>query len=337
MSISDLNPLGNGNSNGTTLADLLPKTALQAIYHDITGKTENLSKRLSGDKLINLSNIDHLYAMIIEQIGQYDVMFGPTVTIVLKNINDKSITYSSWERFKNLMISNHDITSEIAIKFEFVIQNPQTSITQRCIINVGLDSSLPIIHEQRAESKPESEHFGLIFFFRQKWPVVHISIDFVDFLVARVFMGIIEEWFNTLNNTPLQKLNSFMFRRMELIRLIFSQFGRIGIASFLLAFVIYKDNLINLNNLTISLTIGLIVWAIFNILQSYVLNSVAKRLSSNVIPAVILLSEKDNSCYREILNSINSAKTTAYAILATLVFGIFVNVLSSYLYAYLST
>ena len=113
--------------------DRLPKTALQAIYHAVTGKTENMTKELKGSVVINYSDIDILYGMVMDQLGHYDPICPPTVTLVVRHAEEKSVTYSSWERFKVLQTHHLDVTSEVIIKFEFVIRLPNTSTDQRCV------------------------------------------------------------------------------------------------------------------------------------------------------------------------------------------------------------
>jgi hypothetical protein len=75
--------------------DSLPKTALQAIYHAVTGKTESMSKSLRGNVLVTSADFDRLYQMLREQMGHYTLLAEPTVTVVVKCDSSRTVTYSS--------------------------------------------------------------------------------------------------------------------------------------------------------------------------------------------------------------------------------------------------
>jgi len=313
----------------------LPKTALQAIYHAVTGKTESLAKELKGNVIVTSADIDRLYGMLLDQLGIHEKVIDPTVTVVVKQANEKSVTYSSWERYKKLLLNNHEITSEISLKLEFVIQLPETPQHQRCIVNVNLDSALPVISEKKAFS--DMEPLGMFIFFRREWPTVDLSIDFVDFLVAKSFVNVVEEWFGTLQHTPQKKFNNFLLRHYQVLRESLGQFGRIGLAAFLGGYVWFNDGEINsLGDLTLAVALGLLIWAVFLVLKSPIERKLLKRLTLNIIPSVIILTEGDERTYSEIESSLNSPLNTLLTYLVTAILSLFVNVGSSYLYTYLS-
>ena len=80
--------------------DLLPKTALQALYHAVTGKTETYSKTLSKNVVITYHSFEQLYHRIKQQIAHYTLLADPTVTVIVKHADSKTVQYSSiWERF----------------------------------------------------------------------------------------------------------------------------------------------------------------------------------------------------------------------------------------------
>ncbi|WP_324131914.1 hypothetical protein [Bosea sp. (in: a-proteobacteria)] len=325
------------NNDGLTIRSL-PKTALQAIYHAATGKTENLSKGLSGNVVIKHSDFDRLYRMLIDQTDIYEQVIAPVVTVVVKNANDKTVTYSSWERFLALQVNNHDITSDAVIKIEFVLKLPNTAVSQRCVINIDLDSSLPII-DRGSKNSSNDDGFGFFILFAQReWKTVQISIDFVDFLVAKAFVNITEEWFSSLEKTPTSKLNESLLSKYEVIRGCLSQSGRIGIAIFLIGYIYFSGSQSeSLSRLVYAISVGLLIWAGFSIFDSYISKLLFRRIYKNVIPTVILISEGDNSSYKKITENLNSPSNTIIIFCITIIINILLNVIASYIYAYLSS
>lgn len=151
----------------------LPATAIQAIYHAVTGKTENLSKYFHGNVKINAGDISRLHQMIMDQVGHYDLEADPTVTIVVKTEDSKAYTYSSWERYVGLSTSNYEITSSILLKYEFLVRLPNGGGLQRCIISIDLDSALPVILRSR-KSKSEIDEIGFFLFMASEWRTVDV-------------------------------------------------------------------------------------------------------------------------------------------------------------------
>lgn len=155
----------------------LPKGALQAIYHAVTGKTESLSRDLSGNVICTTADLDRLQGMLLDQFDIYPKEVGPTTTIVVKTADDQAITYSSWERFKVLRVDAHDITSEVIIKNESIFRLPNTPTPQRCIVNITIDSSLPLISKTKEEDDDDAEGFIYFLAIRPNWKTVSIKID----------------------------------------------------------------------------------------------------------------------------------------------------------------
>ncbi len=314
----------------------LPKTALQAIYHAVTGKTESLTKSLSGNVIVKSEDIDQLFLMIVDQTNHYSLKFNPTVTVVVKCENEKSIVYSSWEKYQALRVSNHDVTSQVSIKFEFVMRLPNTELDQRFTINVSIDSALPVFSSEAFQERLDPG-FGAFFILNNPWRTIEISIDFVDFLVAKIFCGVVEEWFSRLQKSTQPKFNEIMLNNFSTISSTMGQFGRIGMATFLLSYALLMDvQSINLWSTIVAVAIGLLIWSSIIILDNKVTKVVFSRISRNIIPTVVLLNESDRTSYDKLLARRNSAFNTVVAIAASGLFAVSMNILASYIYSAVS-
>ncbi|WP_156829170.1 hypothetical protein [Amorphus coralli] len=331
---SDKSELSNDDLLENASVDKLPRSALQAIYHAVTGKTESLSKILRGNVVISAQDFNNLYERICDQLELYNVEMGPTVSVVVKHASDKSVTYSSWERFQSLRVQNHEITSEIILRLEFVITLPQAPGPQRCIINVNLDSSLPVLIDRGAEEEGGIEEISFLFLVRRHWASVKISIDFVDFLVAKSFVSTIEEWFQTLKKTPRKPLNDFLYKKYTVIQAGVSQLSRIGMAAFLFGFYAFSPIPAGVSDLVVLAAVGLSIWSVIVMCQASIMRAVRRRISANVVPSVILLNDADCEAYDEVKEGWNSAAITILGLGLTVLLSIASNLISSFLYSY---
>lgn len=324
------------NSAGDHLPiSALPKTAVQALYHAVTGKTENLRKPYFGNVLVSEEDIDHLLSMIAEQISHYTLLASPTVTVVVKDGAHRSSTYSSWARYKELRVATKEVTSEVLLKIEFVMQLPETLTQQRCVISLTLDSALPVMCNSDFTAQLPAEFARFV--MKRGWLALDVSIDFVDFLVAKNFMTHIEEWFEGLSQTAKPKMSAFLIDGQNTIRLTIMQSGRIGLAAFLLSAVYFSRAALNLENVVYILGFGILLSAFVSIIQSKVSNFILGRIISNFIPGVIIISKVDTEKYNELVSKLSSPFASLMGVAATVILSVAVNIGSSYAYTWLTT
>jgi hypothetical protein len=272
------------------------------------------------------------YLRIRQQTAHYQLLAEPTVTVIVKSKDSKKLQYSSWERFKEFSINSPDITSELIIKFEFLMQLPNTTSPQRCIVNVALDSGLPVVMDQ----DHEEQHLLMlefISFFGINYRTVEISIDFVDFLIAKIFCGVVEDWFLTLDSAPKSNLTVFLVRRAKLIRSITGQFGRLGSAAFLSSYVWFSGGVIgDIAKLVYAISIALFMWSVVVVLTTSLDRFTAKRLTRNIVPSIILLTDADTKAFEQVKLGLSSSRNTLAAIICAAISDIGLHLIASYIY-----
>lgn len=323
-----------GAPDGKSLIDGLPRTAVQALYHAVTGKTENLSKWLNGNVLISFSSIKSLYNMLCEQIQHYDLLAEQTVTIVTTDEEDRKVGYSSWARFEKLQAESQKITSDVSIKIEFVAKLPNTETPQRCIINVTLDSALPVIFNNRKEESFEPP-LGFLIFMSSSWRSVNVSIDFVDYLLAKNFLSIVEEWFKSLPKIKSSKINIAILKNSRTITSISSQMGRTGAALFLIGYYSFSNGAFDPKTLIAVSSISLFIWSLVSVMINFVNRKIRKRAMQGVVPTAIILCNRDQQAFDEIANDSRLAGKTAAIFVGSNVTALAVNILASYIFSYL--
>jgi hypothetical protein len=171
-----------------------------------------------------------------------------------------------------------------------------------------------------------------------EWRAVEIQIDFVDFLVARLFTGIVEEWFSSLQKSPSTKLDAKLRSLFRTYRDVVNQVGRIGMAVYLASYVLFRGNEpFTLTDAVEMVAIGLVAWAVISIAESRFTRMLTKRISKNLIPGIVLLTETDKQKFDEIQTGVNSPIVTAFQAIGFAFISISLNVVASYVYAYFTT
>jgi len=316
-----------------SLVEAIPRTVLQAVYHAVTGKVENQSKTLKGNVEIHHDDVVRLYSMIKQRLEHYEIVADPSVTVVTKSADDQRLTYSSWERFRGVELGTLEVTSELILKLEFVLQIPNTPSPQRCVVNVAIDSGLPVVS---TDQKYPSDFYEYFTTFALEWDAVRVSVDFVDFLVGKTFSSTVEEWFGTLRVAPQSKWAKSSVKLIPAIKLLMAQSGRFGFAIFMAGYMLFAGPGGSIRSIVYAACAGLTIWCALNILGVHFSRVISRRISLAVIPAVVLLTEGDARAYEKVKTRINGARSDVIQLGFVGVTQILLNVVASYAYAALT-
>jgi hypothetical protein len=206
---------------GEVLLAPLPATAVQALYHAATGKTETLEKLAAKNFILRKNDLDQLRFKVLQQLAHFETIAGPTITVKVRFYNSENQQFSSWDRFQIFDSGKTEIVSDVVVKFEFVIKLPEIPNPQRYILTVDLDSKLPVIINDRADTMG----FGWLRLYSalESMPSLTISIDFIDYLCAKNFVQIVEDWFNSLEESPPSRWRTKMANLAIPWRLLFTR------------------------------------------------------------------------------------------------------------------
>jgi hypothetical protein len=216
------------------------------------------------------------------------------------------------------------------VKIEFLLHLPETKNPQRCIINVIIDSKLPIYADVE-------EDFDFPIWIISNSPTVNINIDFVDFLVAKVFCQVVEDWFNNvpeLKSPPwIKRLTRFPIEWA----FVFDRLGLIGLAAFAATYIMFRGgSLSSLSQLVQLAAAGAILLALTTILTRYLGSQFTRSLHKAVLNSMIVLTKGDERKSIELLDNSGKSFGRLSFYSGTAVFSIVLNVIASYLYYWLS-
>jgi hypothetical protein len=323
------------NMNAAVSLDGLPMTALQALYHAVTGKTENLAKLLNGSVLIDQADIDRLYGMLMQQIDVINTVIAPTVTVVIKTADARTMRHSSWAHFKKFQTNEFVVTSAVILRIEMLMQLPNLAAPQRMVINISLDSSLPVIAPDE-KTTPDPSLLDFLIAFGGNWRTCRVNVDFVDFIIAQRFISSVEEWFNQLRKMPQTKINSWLVRNWRLLKDTIDNTPTIGLAAFVAFYGIrHPQYPTDLSVPLVAAAMAISLMAILSSAKGQMAVFFMRRLTHNILPTIILLTTGDNRRYDDYKKARASASATIAAWLMLPIISIILNIASNYVYDYL--
>lgn len=197
--------------NSTTQVSI---QTLQGIYNELTGKSEQVGKSYSKAIRVQLADIEQLNHKITQASEQYNITTG-NCSITVNYVNDTRDRFSSFERFKLHNSGSSSPVESIFLKYNFLVVLPKTRQPQSYTVSIRLASRVAVA------KRMEGEFYGAppqIFRIMGNKTAV-IEIEYVDYMVARNFLHLIDEWFKGIPTAPDNKiLHWFQMRSHQIPR-----------------------------------------------------------------------------------------------------------------------
>jgi hypothetical protein len=170
--------------------------ALQDIYNELTGKSEELVKQYSTPFVIHFSDLEQLNHKMVQSMEQYQVE-GMNCSVHVYQQDDTKEVFSSFERFRIYNKSSTSPVESVLVKYNFMIILPRTRRPQTYTISVRVVSRITMRRSLREQFTAIP---GPVFI---SGPTGVVSVDYVDYTVARNFLNVVEGWFETLDEAPV--------------------------------------------------------------------------------------------------------------------------------------
>lgn len=205
---------------------------LQEIYHELTGKSEDVSNYYNEAFHVVHSDFEQLHHRIGQACEQYNICAN-TYSIKAYYINDTQDTFSSIERFRLFNAGSTSSVESVFLTYNFLILLPKLHQPQSYTLSIRIASRIAIEKKMRHDIPFNFPKILRVMGGR----TAVVTVKYIDYVVARNLLNVVDEWFNTLSQERPSKYWKFIQRRSEKIPLI---------TRYLAAFVITLLILVNL-------------------------------------------------------------------------------------------
>lgn len=225
----------------------------QDIYHQVTGRTERISRRYKDNLLLDLGDIVQLHHKISQLCDVHHIVASNEVVSIFYE-KERKEQFTSFERFK---LHNANATSpclNVVLKFNFSLTPSGLKKPQEYVVTVKLTSRLGVMKQLEEDDSPS---FMRGFFFSRS-PTAEITVDYADYVIARGFMEAFEEWIKGTKRTADNTILKFVRTRSHYIPELFKVIGAVGLV------VLALSNVATLTAVGILLS----VWARFFVIYA---------------------------------------------------------------------
>ncbi|MCS6236322.1 hypothetical protein G3495_14490 [Shewanella baltica] len=168
----------------------------QDIYHQITGRTEKISKKYSDNILLDFSEIEQLHYKIMQLCDVHTVIANNEVISVFHE-KERKEQFTSFERFKAYNSNATKPTISVVLRYNFSIILPDRKQTQEYIITIKLTSRVTMLQAMEEEIPPFMR--GRFVSFADQH-TAEVSVEYADYIVARSYLEAFDEWIEGCNS-----------------------------------------------------------------------------------------------------------------------------------------
>ncbi len=189
----------------------------QAIYNNITGKTEKITDSYNRFYKVSLDEIVNLEMRVNQFCEQYHIKeINSAITIF--HIKDSKERFSSFERLRTYNVANTSPVERINIELNFLIILPKVNKPQNYKVTISLVSGLAIIQKHENDMPKELPIAIIMRAIQQE--TAEIEIEYVDYIVARSMSELFREWIDSLPELSPNKTTEWWQSKSHFVRQI---------------------------------------------------------------------------------------------------------------------
>lgn len=201
----------NGNERLVSVGESQSSVSLkvyQAIYHQVTGRTEQIRKRYTANLLIDFSELEQLNHKIIQLCDVHNIIAN-NVSLSVFHEKERKEQFTTFERFRAYNANTSSPTVSLVLKYNFSIIPAGLQHPQEYVVNIRLTSKIALLRQMEDEAPPFMR--GHLFGF-MGGRAAEITIDYADYVIARGFLEAFDEWVSGCKTTPKSSTLNFLRR-----------------------------------------------------------------------------------------------------------------------------
>lgn len=203
----------------------------QDVYHQITGKTEQITKKYSQNLLVEFADIEQLH-MKIMQLREVHSIVACNELITIFHDGERKEEFTSFEKFRMYNSSSVSPTTTLAFRYNFSILPAGSNKAREYVIKIRVVSRVALAEQMEGEIPPfmRGRVLGMI-----TANTAEIKVEYSDYIVARGFLESFDEWVKGCKRTEAPAIVSILQKRSHLLKTLIPMFLVASLIYFALA------------------------------------------------------------------------------------------------------
>ena len=174
----------------------------QDIYHQITGRIEQIRQRYSENILVEFSELEQMHYKVMQLCDVHRVVARNETVSVFHN-KERKEQFTSFERFRSYNASATSPTVSVVFKYNFSIIPAGLERPQEYVVTIRLTSRAAAIKRMEDEAPP---FLGVRYFGLTTLNTAEITVEYADYVIARGFLEAFDEWITGCRATPKSRV-----------------------------------------------------------------------------------------------------------------------------------
>ncbi|CQH31655.1 hypothetical protein [Yersinia enterocolitica] len=170
----------------------------QDVYHQLTGRTEQIRKRYSENLLLDLSELEQLHFKVIQLCDIHNIVASNEIVSIFHE-KERKEQFTSFSRFKTYNSNATSPTINVVLKYNFSIIPAGLDRPQEYVITIKLSSRVAMLKQMEEEIPPFMRGRILGYLSGSS---AEITVEYADYIIARGFLEAFNEWVRGAKVTP---------------------------------------------------------------------------------------------------------------------------------------
>lgn len=176
---------------------------VQQVYKEVTGKSERLTRQFAQNHRTTFADLENLNAKLEQLLEQYHVQ-ERVCTVTFFHADDYSERFSSFDRARAFDGGSTSAIENVRLEYDFLIVLPVIKKPQAFKITIDVHSVAAMFDKLRRGSQIQRR---LAKAFTTSSGA--LSIEYVDYAVARTMLVAVSQWFEGLDAKPTPAIAKF--------------------------------------------------------------------------------------------------------------------------------
>ncbi len=180
---------------------VIPMKVYQDVYHQVTGRTEQIRKKYDDHLLIDVQEIEQLHHKIMQLCDVHQIVAN-NETISVFHKKERKEQFTSFDRFLAYNANTASPTIHVVLKYNFSIIIAGVKRPQEYTVTIRLASRVALINQLQEDAPPfiPGHIFGMM-----AGNIAEIKVEYADYVVARGFIEAFDEWVSGCKCNPPNK------------------------------------------------------------------------------------------------------------------------------------
>jgi hypothetical protein len=272
----------NEKEDGQFVA-VIPRDDIKSLFRFLVGTSDSEEIILSRLVIIKKDDVKRLYEKLLEKLENHNVN-SMVVTIDITFGNGKVKHFGTWIDYESYDWVISEETSELFLKFDFLVDLPNYEIPQRHTVTVRIVSQPDTVSILRTVFTKDPDEIDKS--LRLGGPIL-CRVDFVNNVLGKELLDIVKDWNECCQLAIYEnKIVAYLRKRPSILKYFFKYLTSFTVS--MLSFFIFLKLSANYNEtaaLTISYFKMIIIWGFLTVIGIVFLNEISNKISSYTMNA----------------------------------------------------